>query len=54
MSKSGHQLPDKRATNILELVHVDFAGPIDPIGKDDYKYVLECIDDYSGLIVTYI
>ena len=54
MSQSRNRQPDTRATNILESVHVDLAGPIDPISKDDFKYVLGCINDYSGLIVTYM
>ena len=54
MSQSQNRLPDTRATIILEMVHVDLAGPIDPIAKDGLKYVLGCMDDYSGLIVTYM
>ena len=38
----------------LELVHIDLAGLRDPIAKDDFRYVLGCIDDYSGLIMTYV
>ena len=47
-------LPDACETKILEMVHVDLAGPIDPIAKDRFKYVLGCIDDFSGLLVTYM
>ena len=54
MSQSRNRLPDSRATKILEIVHVDLAGPIDSTAKDSFKYVLGCIDDYSGLIVTYM
>ena len=34
-----------KATKILALVHSDLAGPIQPLAKDDYKYVLNFIDD---------
>ena len=54
ISQSRNRLPDTRATKILEIVHVDLAGPIDPIAKDGFKYVLGCIDDYSGQIVTHM
>ena len=35
MSQSRNKRPDGRSTNILELVHIDLVGPIDPIAKDD-------------------
>ena len=54
MSQPRNRLPDTRATKILEMVHVDLAGPIDTIAKDSYNYVLGCIDAYSGLLVTYM
>ena len=54
MSQSRNRLPDTRATKIQKNVHVDLAEPIDPIAKDNFKYVLGCIDDYSVLIVTYM
>ena len=54
MSQTRNRLPDARTTKILEMVHVDLAGPIAPIVKDDFKYALRCIDDYSDLIVTYM
>ena len=40
---------DCKATKILALVHSDLAGPSQPLAKDGYKYVLNFIDDYSGL-----
>ena len=46
MSQSRNRLSDVHATKILEMVHVDLAGPIDPISKDCFKYVLGCIGDY--------
>ena len=39
MRQSRNRLPDTRATKIIEIFHVDLAGPIDPIAKDGFKYV---------------
>ena len=44
---------DKRATSPLELIHTDLAGPIDPIAKDGFKYVMNFIDDYSSMTTVY-
>jgi hypothetical protein len=46
--------PDKRANGPLELVHCDLAGPVDPESKDGFRYALGFVDDYSGLIMTYL
>ena len=54
MSRSRNRLPNTHANKILEMVHIDLAGPTDPIAKDGFKYVLGCIDDCYGLIVTYM
>ena len=40
---------DSKVTKILSLVHSDLASPIQPLAKDGYKYVINFIDDYSGL-----
>ena len=47
-------LPDERATQPLEFVHADLAGPVTPTGKGDFKYVLAFTDDYSGVVSTYM
>ena len=44
---------DCKATKIFALVHSDLASPIQPLAKDDYKYVLNFIDDYFGLTMLY-
>ena len=31
----------------------DLAGPIQPLEKESYRYVLNFIDDYSGLVMLY-
>ena len=49
MSNDKNKTLDHKATKILALVHSDLAGPIQPLAKDGYKYVLNSIDDYSGL-----
>ena len=48
-----YQSLDVKETEILSLVHCDFAGPIQPLGKGNYRYVLNFIDDFSGLIMLY-
>lgn len=39
--------------NIFELVHADLAGPIEPAGKDGFRFALAFTDDYSGAVFTY-
>ena len=42
-----------KATKILTLVHSDLAGPIQPLAKDGYKFVINFIDNYSGFTMLY-
>ena len=44
---------DPKATKALELIHTDLAGPIDPISNEKCKYVINFVDDYSGLTTVY-
>ena len=44
---------DCKATKILVLVRSDPAGPIQPLVKNSYKYVINFIDDYFGLTMLY-
>lgn len=53
MTQYRNREPDKKANAILELVHCDLAGPIDPVAKDGFRYALGFIDDYSGIIMVY-
>ena len=46
-------LEDCKATKILVLVHSDFVGSIQPLAKEGYKYLLNFINDYSGLTMLY-
>ena len=45
--------PDQRATDSLDLVHCDLAGPIDPVARDGFRYALSFVDDYTGIIMVY-
>ena len=42
---------DRKVTKILGLVHSDLARSIQPRGKELYWYVLNFIDNYSGLLI---
>ena len=53
MSNDRNKTLDCKATKILALVHSDLVGHIQPLGKEGYRYVLNFIDDYSGLIMLY-
>ena len=53
MSNDRNKTLDSKATKILALVHSDLVGPIQPLAKDSYKYVINFIDDYSGLTMSY-
>jgi transposase InsO family protein len=44
---------DERASTVLELVHCDLAGPIDPVAKDGFRYAISFVDDYSGINMIY-
>ena len=53
MTQFRNREADKRATCQLELVHCDLAGPIDPIAREGFRYVISFVDDFSGLIIVY-
>ena len=53
MTQHRNREPDRRADSILQFVHRDIAGPIDPITKDGFQCVLGFIDDYSNLLMVY-
>ena len=54
MTQQRSRKADRRANAILELVHCDLAGPIDPIAREGYRYALAFVDDYSGLVMIYL
>lgn len=37
----------RRAKDVLELIHSDICGPINPISNRDKKYLITFIDDYT-------
>ena len=54
MAQYRNRAPDQKALKIFDLVHCDLAGPIDPIGKDGFKYAICFVDDFSGAIFVYL
>ena len=50
VSNERNKILDRKATKVLALVHSNLARPL---GKEGYRYVLNFIDDYSGLIMLY-
>ena len=53
MTETRKREPDRRAGKILELVHCDLAGPIQPAAKEGFKYAISFTDDLSGVIMIY-
>ena len=53
ISNDRNKTLDCKATKILALVHSEVAGHIQSLTKDGYKYLLNFIDDYSGLTMLY-
>lgn len=52
-TQSRNRQADAKATTVLELVHTDLCGPIEPADKDGYRYAIAFTDDYSGMIFPY-
>ena len=44
---------DERSNVPLEFVHSDLAGPISPTAKDNFRYVMNFVDDFSGVCFVY-
>lgn len=53
MCEFRNRKPDQRATDSLDLVHCDLAGPIDPVARGGFRYALSFVDDYTGIIMVY-
>ncbi|KAK3881424.1 hypothetical protein Pcinc_014144 [Petrolisthes cinctipes] len=53
MTQYRNREPDEKATEKLELIHCDLAGPIDPPARERFKYAITSVDDYSGVIMVY-
>ena len=50
MGQTKSKLEDKKARGPLEFIHTDLAGPIDPEGREGFRYALSFVDDYSCTI----
>lgn len=46
--------PDVRATRNLELVHDDFAGLMNVVGKGRFEYAISLADEHSGAFMIYL
>ena len=53
MHKSRNRLPDARAENQMELIHCDLAGPMSVAFRENSKYCISFVDDYSGVVFVY-
>ena len=53
MCQTVERTPDVRASNVLELVHTDLAGPITPTAREGFKYAITFTDDYSSAVTVY-
>ena len=53
MTQTINRAPDARAKAPLDLIHLDLTGPIEPV-SNDFKYVLGCTDDFSGIVIPYM
>ena len=47
------RIPDPNASQPLELVHCDIAGPIEPAPKEAFRYPLIFADGYSGVTMVH-
>ena len=44
---------DRHATYPLELVFCDLTEPVSPAAKEDFKYAISFVDNFSGVICVY-
>lgn len=44
----------RRAERLLEIIHTDVCGPIDPPTWDGQKYIITFLDDYAHFTVVYL
>ena len=51
LTKSG--VMRKKVETVLELVHTDLAGPVEPMAKEGFRFAISFTDDYSGIIFVY-
>ena len=41
------------ATKPLDRVHSDICGPIQPVSREGYKYIINFVDEYSSMLFVY-
>lgn len=46
--------PDVPVSYPFELMHIDLAGPNNPVAKDGLKYIISFTDYFSGCLFTYL
>src|SRR5207237_9871975 len=46
--------PSSRAIQVLEIIHSDIAGPLDPVSLGGAKYILRFTDDFTRFKVGYM
>ena len=54
MSKTPFNKKGERATETLELIHLDVCGPMSTLARGGYLYFLTFIDDYSRYGYVYM
>ena len=42
-----------RATKLLQRVHTDICGPVEPSLREGYRYVINFVDEYSSILFVY-
>ena len=45
--------PDQRAKAVMELVHTDLVGPIEPPAREGFRYAISFVDDFSSATFVY-
>ena len=46
--------PDERSNKPLQFIHSDLAGPITPLTKEGFRYVINFVDDFTGACFIYL
>ena len=54
MTQTRCRKADKRASSALDFVHVYLTGPIEPSSNESFRFILGCMDDYTGIVIPYL
>merc|ERR1711895_255827 len=49
-----NKTPRERSTKVLQLVHCDLSGPLNPEARGGFKYGINFVDDLSGATKVYL